>query len=571
MPQDNLCVLIDFENIAAGTEKEGLGRFNIRLVMNRLKEKGRILVTRAYGDWGRFAKFKQSLLEEGVTMMELTSYRGQEKNRADIALVVDAMELAFTREYLDTYVLLSGDSDFTPLVTRLRELNKHVIGIGTRGSTSRLLAGSCDEFMFYDNIKKRKAVTAHEDNDGKSKRNISVEQAFEMLVDTIEGMQKDHPGPVAAGIIKQSILRKHPTFDEGDYGFPGFTRFLRAASSKKLVHLLKDERAGGYQVDLFSDEEQNGKVVEVVESDLPALEGEPKRLLELLLADGFHPTTKLIRHTVVHEFVDHVMERQNKNKKNTLLYVYGDIERRCRKTDPFVDKNCVRYVINALKATDHLIHPNGGPIRSKRASFLLHKDAEELLSALREFYVEYLLKKGESLKDSEALSQLLWGDGEHCEEVEKMVSWMGLELAEDDSESSEVDIDVYWEDGDAPKSEGSEPAAADSAEESADAAAPGADSAEPAASAEESPPVAEAAEDTAPAAEAADETPADAAPEKAVEVAKKKPAKRKARKPRKPAEKTEEVAAVDKSKVVRRRKAAPKEPEETVAEDSAEK
>ena len=150
MAEENLCVLIDFENIAAGTERENLGKFNIRMVMNRLKEKGRILISRAYGDWGRFANFKQSLLEQGVSMMELTSYRGQDKNRADIALVVDAMELAYTRDYISTFVLLSGDSDFTPLVMRLKELNKRVIGLGTKGSTSRLLAESCDEFIFYE-------------------------------------------------------------------------------------------------------------------------------------------------------------------------------------------------------------------------------------------------------------------------------------------------------------------------------------------------------------------------------------------------------------------------------------
>ena len=137
--ENKICVLIDFENVAAGTEKEGLGKFDIRAVMRRLKDKGRILVARSYGDWGRFAKFKQQFLEQGITMVEMTSYRGQDKNRADIALVVDAMELAFTRPYIDTFILLSGDSDFTPVVMRLKELDRRVIGMGTRGSTSRLL------------------------------------------------------------------------------------------------------------------------------------------------------------------------------------------------------------------------------------------------------------------------------------------------------------------------------------------------------------------------------------------------------------------------------------------------
>ena len=133
----NLALLIDFENIAAGTEKEGLGRFDVNAIMSRLVDKGRILIARSYADWGRFSRFKQSLLAANVTMYELTSHGMQDKNRADIAMVVDALELAFTKDYVETFVIVSGDSDFTPLVLKMRELNKHVIGIGTRSSTSR--------------------------------------------------------------------------------------------------------------------------------------------------------------------------------------------------------------------------------------------------------------------------------------------------------------------------------------------------------------------------------------------------------------------------------------------------
>ena len=150
--EHNLAVLIDFENIAAGTEKENLGRFDIDALMARIKDKGRILVSRAFADWGRFARFKQGLLNAGVTMMELTSHGMQDKNRADIAMVVDCLEMALTRDYVDTFVIVSGDSDFTPLVIKMRELNKRVLGIGTRKSTSRLLINACDEFIFYDDL-----------------------------------------------------------------------------------------------------------------------------------------------------------------------------------------------------------------------------------------------------------------------------------------------------------------------------------------------------------------------------------------------------------------------------------
>lgn len=442
MSERNLCVLIDFENIAAGTEKEGLGRFNIRAVMRRLKDKGRILVTRAYGDWGRFAKFKQGLLEQGVQMMELTSYRGQDKNRADIALVVDAMELAFTRDYLDTYVLLSGDSDFTPLVMRLKELNKRVIGIGTRGSTSRLLAEGCDEFIYYENIKrsdvKRSDASQHHSRRSNHHSNnhsnshspspatpsLSKYEAMSLLVETIEGVQKETPGPVLAGLLKQSVQRKEPTFDESDYGFAGFARFLESAQQKGLIILLQDNKSGGYRVELPSGDEP--PVVSHDEDDstrAAALEGRAEQLREHLAEQGFNPLNQFIRHTVIHEFVDHVQERQARKKRNTLMYVHGDIARRCRKTDPFVPPKDVSVILNALQAAGELLHSDGNPVRSNSAHFTLSKDAEELLQALRKFYVQQLLASGEDVNDSGALSELLWGNREHQRDAEELVAW----------------------------------------------------------------------------------------------------------------------------------------------------
>ena len=268
-----------------GREKEGLGRFDIKAVVRRLKDKGRILVNRSYGDWGRYAKFKQRLLEQGVQMVELTSYRGQDKNRADIALVVDAMEIAFTRDYIDTFVLMSGDSDFTPLVMRLKELDRRVIGIGTRGSSSRLLVDSCDEFIFYESLIKqakqarqvqqgrrdqrdqrdhrpRSSESApHEDSghgsvaDSEKKNSLTRAEAFELLVETLSGIQKDDPEPVGGGLVKQSMMRKEPSFDETEYGYAGFARFLEAARGREFVQLHRDQKAGGYRVELPASDE----------------------------------------------------------------------------------------------------------------------------------------------------------------------------------------------------------------------------------------------------------------------------------------------------------------------------
>lgn len=410
MSEENLCVLIDFENIAAGTERENLGKFNVQLVLNRLKEKGRILISRAYGDWGRFANFKQRLLQQGVSMMELTSFRGQDKNRADIALVVDAMELAFTREHITTYVLLSGDSDFTPLVMKLREFNKKVIGIGTRGSTSKLLANSCDEFIFYDSLIKDAFV---QDNE-----KLSIKDAFRLLQQSLRGLQKDNIGPVTPSRLKQAMRRKLPTFDEGEFGFTGFSRFLRAAADSKRISLMS--KGDNILVDAYSSSDADK--VDLLERDLSFLSDEAKRLYNILVQEGHHPTTHVIRHTVVHEFVDHCQDRQAKRKKNTLFYSYGDIERRCRKTTPFVEGTFVRSILDDLHGAQVLRHPNGGALRSQKVGFVIKQDAEEMLQALREYYLQLLLQKHADAITPTLLSELFWNDDRHIEESEQLLA-----------------------------------------------------------------------------------------------------------------------------------------------------
>jgi uncharacterized protein (TIGR00288 family) len=425
MNEENLCILIDFENIAAGTEREHLGKFNIKLVMNHLKEKGRVVISRAYGDWGRFAKFKQSLLEQGISMMELTSYRGQDKNRADIALVVDAMELVYSRPHIKTFVLLSGDSDFTPLVMKLRELNKRIIGLGTRKATSRLLANSCDEFIFYDNLQKR----SHRDEESTDDTNTSTspkplrsQEAFALLVETIKVIQRDEPRPVSAGMIKQFILRKNSTFDETDFGYSGFTDFLEAAAKAKLVNLVTNDKGGGYVVSI--KETASGPVRSKI--DLPKYKhAMTSQWFELLIQKGFHPTNHFIRHTVVHEFVDHVLERRARKKRSTLVFTYGDIARRCRKTDPSATTSEVDHILNALYKAGELYGNDQKPIRSRKANFTVKKDAEELLKRLRIFYAELLLETlslSEVSKHSEALCELLWGDTAHLSETQEILN-----------------------------------------------------------------------------------------------------------------------------------------------------
>ena len=438
--EQNLCVLIDFENVAAGTEKEGHGRFDIRLVMRRLKDKGRILVARSYGDWGRFAKFKQSLLEQGITMVELTSYRGQDKNRADIAMVVDAMELAFTRAYLDTFVILSGDSDFTPLVTRLKELNKHVIGIGTRKSTSRLLVEACDEFMFYDVLKRGEIVEPRprrkeEDDEEDTRERESVAltraQAFQLLKETIEGLQRDNDESVHASVVKASMLRKEPAFDELEYHFNSFARFLEAAEKDGIVQLTREPgRGGGYRVESADDDDapprrpDNGAEAAAEPNGQSHLSSEAERYRGILVAAGLDPLTPAIRRAVVTAFVDEVAERTSANKRVNLQGATSAVSRRAR---PKVGLKAVGAVLDGLFKAGELIHADGNPVRSPSASFVVPKSADALLLSLQSQYLRTILDAEKGEHDSRALAELLLGDAADAQDIEALMAWLVYE------------------------------------------------------------------------------------------------------------------------------------------------
>jgi uncharacterized protein (TIGR00288 family) len=483
--EQNLCVLIDFENVAAGTEKEGHGRFDIRLVMRRLKDKGRILVARSYGDWGRFAKFKQSLLEQGVTMVELTSYRGQDKNRSDIAMVVDAMELAFTRAYLDTFVIISGDSDFTPLVTRLKELNKHVVGIGTRKSTSRLLVESCDEFMFYDVLKRgevveparpRRKEEEEDDDDSRETVVLTRAQASQLLKETLEGLQRDAEGAVHASVVKASMLRKEPAFDELEYGYKVFARFLEDAEQQGIVRLTRESgRGGGYRVELASDDESppraersasrpersagrpergagrpersrphldNGEAEASSEPlELPKLSPEAERYRGMLVEVGLDPLTPSMRRAVVLEFVEEVKERTSGGKRMNLQGAINAIARRMRNQVP---PRAVTAVLETLFRAGELIHADGNPVRSPTASFIVPKSADALLLSLQSYYLRAILDGEQGEHDSRGLAELLLGDPADAQDIEALIAWMLYEkdtrhAAEEASAAVEVE------------------------------------------------------------------------------------------------------------------------------------
>jgi len=249
----SLAVFIDFENLALGLAPRGGGRrakktdvLDMKRVLERLVEKGKVVAKRAYADWARFSEYTTPLHELGIELMEIPERGMTGKNSADIRLVVDAMELSYAKEHIDTFVIVSGDSDFTPLVLRLKENGKAVVGVGMKDSTSDLLAANCDEFIYYEDIGASAGAPTLGESVPKSKR-----PAFKLLFETIEALQRENVGAMHSSLLKDTMKRKQPQFSESSYGYRSFTQLLEEAQKLGFLTLRKDTRSGTYVVEGF--------------------------------------------------------------------------------------------------------------------------------------------------------------------------------------------------------------------------------------------------------------------------------------------------------------------------------
>ena len=257
-----MAVFCDFENIALGVREAEYARFDIRKVLERLLIKGNIVVKKAYCDWARYKEFKPAMHEASFELIEIPHLRMSGKNSADIRMVVDALDLCYTKEHVDTFVVISGDSDFSPLVSKLRENNKAVIGVGVKNSTSDLLIANCDEFIYYDDLEaqprssrksqpargKKKAAT-----DKKAKETApddKADEAFALVVGTYEELlqERGEEDPIWGSMIKQTLKRRQPGFNESYYGFKSFGELLEEAEKHGQLKLKRDEKSGGFIV-----------------------------------------------------------------------------------------------------------------------------------------------------------------------------------------------------------------------------------------------------------------------------------------------------------------------------------
>jgi len=283
---NNMAVFCDFENVALGVRDAKYSRFDIGKVLEKLLLKGSIVVKKAYCDWERYKEFKAPMHEASFELIEIPHVRMSGKNSADIRMVVDALDLCYTKSHVDTFVIVSGDSDFSPLVSKLRENNKLVIGVGVKSSTSDLLIANCDEFIYYDDLvrkdeqrrgrrkapakqpaEKKAAPAASASNQAHPAANEGAppespaphaaksdddkkQEAFDLVLATIEALAEDREEDekIWGSMIKQALKRQRPGFNETYHGFRSFSQLLEEAQARKLIELEKDEKSGGYVV-----------------------------------------------------------------------------------------------------------------------------------------------------------------------------------------------------------------------------------------------------------------------------------------------------------------------------------
>jgi len=253
----NMALFCDFENVALGVRESKYDKFDITKVLERLLLKGSIVVKKAYCDWERYREFKAGMHEAAFELIEIPHVRQSGKNSADIRMVVDALDLCYTKSHVDTFVIISGDSDFSPLVSKLRENNKTVIGVGVKNSTSDLLIANCDEFIYYDDLAREKAkkqsrkkpapkaaagakILPQEESDKKH-------EALDIVMETVEALiaERGEEEKIWGSMVKQALKRRNPGFNEAFYGFRSFGQLLEEAEARNLVKLEHDEKSGG--------------------------------------------------------------------------------------------------------------------------------------------------------------------------------------------------------------------------------------------------------------------------------------------------------------------------------------
>jgi len=246
--ESKIALFMDFENIAIGVTDAKYKKFEIDLLLTRLLEKGKIVVKKAYSDWDKFPDYKRELHEAAIELIEIPGRGYSGKNSADIRMAVDAMDMCWSKEHIGLFVVASGDSDFSPLVSKLKENDKYVIGVGVKNSSSHLLIDNCDEFIFYEDLVRGGQKTSTVAFKGDKKK----EEVFKLLIDSIKALMRENKEILWGSMIKQTMQRKKPTFNEEYYGYNTFSDLLEDAQKNDIIKIKKDVKSGTYVITGFA-------------------------------------------------------------------------------------------------------------------------------------------------------------------------------------------------------------------------------------------------------------------------------------------------------------------------------
>jgi uncharacterized protein (TIGR00288 family) len=253
-----LAVFVDFENLALGFKGKKDKRFDIQKVLERLVEKGKIIVKKAYADWAEYSDYKRALHEAAIELIDIPRRVMSGKNSADIRLCVDAIDLCYSKEHIDTFVIVSGDSDFSPLVSKLKENGKGVIGLGMKESSSNLLVNNCDEFIYYEDLERPLGIPPKIEQELPERK----KEAFQLLVDSVLALVRENKEVLWSSMVKETMKRKKPSFNESYHGYRTFSDLLADAEKHGIIRLRTDSRSGTYVVVGFGKEEKKVDVEE---------------------------------------------------------------------------------------------------------------------------------------------------------------------------------------------------------------------------------------------------------------------------------------------------------------------
>lgn len=412
MSDAKIVLLIDMDNIIYASENTGLGRFQVTPIIEVLKEKGRLIIKRAYADWREHHDYRYEIQDHAIDLIELPQRGRTNKNSTDIKMVVDAMEIAMTLKHVDTFAIVTGDKDFFPLVSKLREYSFQIIGFGVFESTSDLLVQNCDEFIYYNNLVKSQRLTS----------DIDKENIFNLLVGALKAQVKDGLEFVPAALIRKTILRKNPAFHVGNFGFKSFTGFLRAGMKQGYIRLKNNAQTGFLEVSL-----PRGPVTDVepelemtANGEMESDDGEFDNYSSVLNSVGLRPWDPESRQQIVRDFKKLSQEPRDPGDM-VLTALIDDLVEQYQRENVKIHKSQIRDIIRMMMYVGSFKDSKGRLVTSYSAP-IAEFNLAKTLNWVNSLCLIHILKYDPVLSKPPEAAKILFGAGNKTVDLQKLIA-----------------------------------------------------------------------------------------------------------------------------------------------------